>query len=333
MKKIRLLIISLLCILTAFACSISVSAEAIEYYLEDLGMSISISDSMNVKVKGPESDLPKEKYLEATSADKNLTFTISMETSEDTKKITSLADQPTDVIDEIKSTFVSGGLSEGKDETYGDALFLNFTQEEENISARYSVTYINGMAITIVSQAKNNTFSNDDLALIKGSLESIRFDSIEQIKQENTENAIKIWIIVIISILLTAGAVIFIVSLVKKNKARKSFESHSRKKADYDVFKSHTPSTQNKQIGGYKTSTDYFDNHFDKAPVRKKEPHPHTPNNQQKKTSAVTRMGYFAKNLQKELKKSNSANNKAKRHGAKGKAKRTAVDYDIFSGK
>lgn len=337
MKRIRLLLISVLCIVTALACSLTASAQAVEYYLEELGMTISISDSMSVRVKGPDSDLPREKYLEATSADKNLTLTITMVTNENIKKIDLLSDQPSDVISEIKSNFVADGLSEGKDETYGDALFLNFTQEEKrpgvSISARYSVTYINGMSITIVSQSKNGTFSNEDLTLIKDSLESIRFDSIEEAKQENTAKTVKTWIIVIVCILLTAGAAIIIITLLKKKKAQNTFDPHKNRKSDYDVFKSPTPSANPKQIGGYKTSTDYFDNHFDNAPRQKKPSAPQTNLQPAKKTGAATRLGYFAKNLKREFAKPKANPNKAKKSKTKTKSKPKAVDYDIFSGK
>ena len=331
MKKIRLLLISLLCILTAFTCCLTASAKAVEHYLEDLGMTISIPDTLNVKVKGPESDLPKANYLEATSKDNTLAITITMETSDDTKKIRSLSDQPSEVIEEIKSNYVLEGFSEGKDETYGDVMFLNFTQEEKNAAVRLSVTYLNGMAISIVSESKKDTFSNEDLLLIRESLESIRFDSVEQAKQENTKKTVKTWVIVILSILVTAGGAVLIVSLMKKKKAKSTYEPHKR--TEYDVFKTPTPSAQSKQIGGYKTSTDYFDNHFDKAPVQKKKTSHPAPENKKNKPGAVTRMGYFAKNLKRELSKPKKSQNKAKKSKSKSNSKPKAVDYDIFSGK
>ena len=337
MKKLRLLLISVLCILTAFACSLTASAKAVEYYLEDLGMTISISDSMSVKVKGPESDLPKEKYLEATSKDKGLKISITMDTNETSKKIGSLADQPSEVIDKIKENLENEGLSESKEATYGDVTFFDFSKKEVDVAGNdiytlQSITYINGMSVAIVSQSNDKNFTSDEISIIKESLESIRFDSVEQAQKENTAKTVKTWVIVILAILLTAGAGVLIFTFVKKKKSRSAFESQKSKKTDYDVFKSSTPTTQQGQIGGYKTSTDYFDNHFDKAPAQRKKPTV-TDNTPAKKTGAVTRIGYFAKNLSREISKAKAKQNKSKNSKSKTKAKPKAVDYDIFSGK
>ena len=78
MKKLRIALITILCLLTALSCVFTASAGTIKYYIKPLGMSIRIPDNMSVKTKDNFSDLKDSIYLEAMNADKSLSITISM---------------------------------------------------------------------------------------------------------------------------------------------------------------------------------------------------------------------------------------------------------------
>ena len=119
---------------------------------------------------------------------------------------------------------------------------------------------------------------------------------------------------------------------LKKTKKKKAFLSQHKENRNYDVLKGAELSyrkTEQNNLGGYKTSSDFFDEHFDNRTEENTQVS--TPPNDvpaKKKIGPVKRIGYFAKNLSREINKS-----KAKSKNSKTKKKRKAEDFDIFSGK
>lgn len=337
MKKLRTALISIISLILILLCSFSAFAESKEYYLKDLGMSLYISDTLNVKTT-ENADLPKGYYFEATNEDSSLRISIAMEKNEITEKVDSFANQSSSYLEEYKVSLEDKGLSEVKDATYGSVPFLDYKQTTKNSAGTdtfelHSITCINGMSIAIVSESAGDNFTSDELALIKGTLESIRFDSVKIQQQQEAKKNTKAWIISILLIVLCGSAIVFIFITVKKNRRRKAAISQQKKNRNFDVLRGAEISQQkadNNNLGGYKSSSDFFDEHFDinSNENQQSENISSTKSEDKKKTSPLTRMGYFAKNLSREINKSKSKSKKSK-----SKKKRKAEDFDIFKAK
>jgi len=337
MKKFRNTLLVILSVISILLSYISVSAEDTEYYLKDLGMSLNISDTLTVKT-AENSTLPKGYYLEATNEDSTLRISIAMEKNEITEKVDSFANQSSTYLDELKFSLQNEGLSEVKDATYGSVPFLDYKQTTTSESGAetfelHSITCIGGMSIAIASESIGDNFTSDELAVIKSALESISFDSIKTEQKETAKKTTKKWILSILLIALAGGLGVFVFLYFKKAKKKKAFLAQHKENRNYDVLRgaelSHRKAEQN-NLGGYKTSADFFDEHFDNTPDQNIQQNsiPATENTPKKKASPLTRMGYFAKNLSREINKS-----KAKGKKSKSKKKRKAEDFDIFSTK
>lgn len=336
MKKLRNTLLSILSVICIILSLTSVSAQSTGYYLEDLGMSLDISDSLTVKTND-NSTLQKGHYLEATNEDGTLKISITMEKNETTEKVDSFADKSSTFLDEYKFSLQSEGLSEIKDATYGSVPFLDYKQTTKSESGSetfelHSITCIGGMSIAIVSESAGDNFTSDELAIIKSALESISFDTVETQQKETARKTTKKWIITVLLVITAAALLTFVFMYLKKAKKKKAFLSQHKENRNYDVLRGAELSyrkTEQKNLGGYKTSSDFFDEHFDNQ--TEQNTRVSTQINDvpaKKKTSPIKRMGYFAKNLSREINKS-----KAKSKNSKTKKKRKAEDFDIFSEK
>ncbi len=345
MKKLRTALIFILCIVTAFTFAMQVSAESIKYRLNDLGMTISIPDTMTVKTPESSTDLQEGIYLEAINTDSSLIISVSMVQNEETEKVQTFVDKPYSVLEEFKESMESLGFSEGKNGTYGGVPFLDFSQKSSSdsgldIYTRHSVTLINGMSISIVSQSPGDNFTSDELSLLKSCLDSIQFDKTNNATQGVSFGKVLLWIFLII-IILALALLVLSYYMAKHNAEKKRLLAQERKKkADYDVLKKAEKKNLNTPTGlqGYKSSSAYFEEGFDSAETFSASADINTTAGQiRSKTeiavketkTAVTHMGYFFRNLKRELNK----NKKNKNNKSNSKEKRTAVDYDIFSEK
>lgn len=346
MKKLRSALIIVLCLLSVFTFSFSVSADEVKYYIEPLKMTIRIPDSMTVKTKDNSADLEESIYLEATNSDNTLNISVSMICDEKTQEAKSFIDMPSSAIREYKENAESNGYSTGADGNYGGVPFLDFSKKASGTSGvdiyvKQSVTIVNGMGISIISQSPGDNFTSDELSLIKGCLESIRFDNLGVAEKKVTFAGVILWIFIILLIL----AILFVLVsfyMGKRNAQRKkALKEEKQKRANYDVLRSADISRKKQEnaqkVGGYKTSADYFDSDFessgsvytDSSGLAPKAA-PTTAQKAVKSTKdTVTHMGYFFKNLKREMKKNNAA--KKKMSAKKGKAR--VRDYDIFSEK
>jgi len=341
MKKLRLTFISVISLILILLGSVSVSAKNNEYYLKELGMTIEISDTLSVKTR-ESSDLPKGTYLEAANDDKSMTLVIEMDKNENSKEVDSFANQSSAYLEKYKANLENMGINKIDEAEYGYVTFLDFKRSfdqdgdtKPDLFELHSITCFNGMIITVVSKSAGDNFESDELALIKSSLESIRFDTIEAQQQEAAEKTTKTWITVIVIILVAVALTIAGFILYKKKKRKKLVPGNTRKDTNYDVLKQAEISNRKPQqntIGGYKTSTDYFQEDFDNSstPTLQNSSVPENENNSSKKASAFTRMGYFKKNLSREISKA-KAQKKNKKQNSKGTRK--TVDYDIFNEK
>ena len=340
MKKLRIALITILCLLTALSCVFTASAGTIKYYIKPLGMSIRIPDNMSVKTKDNFSDLKDSIYLEAMNADKSLSITISMISDDKTKAAGSFAEMPSSAIRKYKENIESDGFTSGADCSYGGVPFLDFSRKannEEGVETyvTQSITIVNGMSISVISQSPGDPFTSDEIGLIGSCLESIRFDNVGTGEKKVTFWGVVLWILLVI-IVLSVAFIIFSFYMGKRNtKRKKEQREERRKKADYDVLRradiSHKQQEQAQKLGGYKTSGDYFDNGFDSTQPEKPAETPATPVAPTKTEIAVkntkttvTHMGYFFKNLKKEI-------NKSSQKKASKKGKKQVRDYDIFS--
>ncbi len=345
MKKMRTALILILCLFTAFACIFSVSAESIKYTIEDLKMSIELPNTMTVKTKENTADMKDGIYLEAVDPESSLIISVSMIQDAETEKVDSFVDKPYSVLEDYKEQMEDLGFSEGKDGNYGGVPFLDFSQKTTSesgldIYTRHSITLINGMSISIVSQSPGDNFTSDELSIIKASLDSIHFDTKNTVSAGSVIWKVILWIVVIILIL---GVILLLLSyyMGKRNAQKKRALAQERKKnADYDVLKKADIQAKQKEqagLGGYRSSADFFESDFDtnsKASADSASaPTPHSPSKTEiavKETkTAVTHMGYFFRNLKKEFTGKKSGDKKSK--GKNGKRK--AVDYDIFNEK
>lgn len=346
MKKLRLALITILCLLSVFSFSLSVSADEVKFYIEPLKMTIRIPDSLTVKTKDNSTDLEEHIYLEAINSNNTLKIAVSMISDEKTLEAQSFTDMPSSAIREYKENIEADGYSAGADGNYGGVPFLDFSKKTKSdadidVYVRQSITIVNGMGISVISYSLGDNFTSDELSLIKGCLESIRFDNLGVAEKKVTFRGILLWLFIIIVII----AVVFILLsfyMGKRNAQRKrAMKEKNRKKADYDVLKNADIADKKKEIaqklGGYKSSSDYFDNDFDSADIISTDSSelapklaPSAAQKAVKNTkNTVTHMGYFFKNLKREMKKSKAS--KGKNSSKKGKAK--VRDYDIFNEK
>lgn len=349
MKFMRYTLTLILCLLMTLSCVLTVSAENIKYDLKDLKMTISVPDSMAVKTRDNSTDLADTIYLEATTADTTLTISVAMIKNEKTQEIYSFENMPYSTLEEYKEQMLQNdGYIECKTGEYGGVPFLDFSQKYlteagVEIYGKQSVTLVNGMSISITSQKPSESFTSSELNLIKGCLDSIKFDYVKSTDKSVGFWGVFLWIAVIILVLVIAFLV-FSYYMGKRSADKKREALRERKrKADFDVLsnaesaKAHQASGM---VSGYKTSADYFDTDFDRAESTRKAPaqpaEPTAPTSAQKAVrntkKAFTHVGYFLSNMKREINKSKKAKNrKAGRPSAKKRTK--SRDYDVFSDK
>lgn len=344
MKKLRLALITILCLLSVFSFSSVVSADEVKFYIEPLKMTIRIPDSMAVKTKDNSTDLEEHIYLEAMNQDNTLKIAVSMISDENTLQAQSFTDMPSSAIREYKENIEADGYSAGADGNYGGIPFLDFskkTTSDTNVDVyvRQSITIVNGMGISVISYSLGDNFTSDELSLIKNCLESIRFDNLGAAEKKVTFWGVVLWIFIIL-IIIVIGFILLSFYMGKRNAERKrAIKEEKHKKANYDVLKDADMRNKKREnsVGGYKTSADYFDSDFDSADIVSTDSSgltpkavPTTAQKAVKNTkTTVTHMGYFFKNLKKEMDKNKAS--KGKKTSKKGKAK--VRDYDIFSDK
>lgn len=355
MKFLRNTLTVILCLLMTLGCVITACAENIDYDLKELKMTISVPDSMAVRTKENSDSLADTIYLEATSADASLTISVSMIQNEKTQEVFSFQNMSNSAFADYKEQMLQNdGYIECKEGEYGGVTFLDFSQKYTTdagveIYGKHSVTLVNGMSISVASQSAGDSFTSDELNLIKGCLESIRFDYVKTEETATSFWTVFIWIMAIL-LVLGIGFLVFSYYMGKRSadKKREALRERSRK-ADYDVL-SNAENTAKKEasqgkVSGYKTSADYFDEGFDRAdtvrrkPAEASEAAPAAPTATEKAVrstrKAFTHMGYFFSNMKREIDKSKKAKSKKSGKKSKASAKKRAKsrDYDVFSDK
>lgn len=352
MKCFRRMTALLLCLLLGVFCTFTAFAEDIKYNLKDLKMTISIPDSFSVKTRENSSDLAENIYLEATSADKEITISVAMIKNEKTQEIYSFENMSYSAFEEYKDNILSNDeYIECKKATYSDVTFLDFSQKytteaKVDIYGKQSVTLVNGMSIFITSQSAGNNFTSDELTLIKGCLESIRFTQVKT--TENTTSFWKVFLWIVLVLLVLAVAFFVFSYYMGKKSAEKKREAlkEQRRKADFDVLsnaENAKKSNTSENLGGYKSSAEYFETGFDaqqSAQKKSAEPSQSPSHGATKKAvrstkKAFTHAGYFLQNLKREINK--SKHKKKPKTGKKSKVSaqkhRKPRDYDVFSDK
>lgn len=346
MKHLRRITALALCVILSLFCAFTVCAEDIKYNLKDLKMTMYIPDSFAVKTRENSTDLRENIYLEATSADNAIVISVAMIKNDKTQEIYSFENISYSDLESYKEGILENDeYIECKEGTYGDVPFLDFSQKYKTnkgveIYAKQSVTLINGMNISITSQSAGDNFTSDELTLIKSCLESIRFTQAKTSESTASFWKVFLWIVVI---LLVLAVIFFVFSyyMGKKNaEKRREALKEQRRKADYDVLsraESAKKAQPSENLGGYKSSSEYFETGFDAQKSTQKKVAPSAPAPSQNKTQkavsstkkAFTHAGYFLSNVKREISK-----NKAKKK-PKGKVQknRKPRDYDVFSDK
>ena len=349
MKFMRRAFSIILCLIVAVTCVVSVSAEDIKYNLRDLKFSLYIPDSMAVKTRDNSTDLAESIYLEATNSDNSLFISVSMIQNEKTKEIYSFENMPYSTLEDYKEMILSNdGYIECKDGEYGGVPFLDFSQKYTTdagvtIYGKQSVTLVNGMSISITSQSAGDSFTSDELNLIKGCLESIKFDTVKTSEGKRvTFWGVLLWIVVII-LVLGAGLLVLSYYMGKRSAEKKRMaRMEKQRKSDYDVLQRAEDKSKSDTPSGYRTSSDYFEQDFDSTPAERKSPSgsdlsPKPISGTEKAVrstkKALVHMGYFFSNLKKEINKSKSGANTKRGRKSKPSAqkRRKSRDYDVFS--
>lgn len=348
MKHLRRITALALCLVLSIFCAFTVCAEDIKYNLKDLKMTMYIPDSFAVKTKDNSTDLKENIYLEATSADNTIVISVAMIKNDKTQEIYSFENISYSDLEAYKDGILENdGYIECKEGEYGGVPFLDFSQKYKTnkgveIYAKQSVTLINGMNISITSQSAGDNFTSDELTLIKGCLESIRFTQAKT--SENTTSFWKVFLLIAVILLVLAVAFFVISYYMGKKNAEKRREAlkEQRRKADYDVLsraESSKKAQQKDSLGGYKSSAEYFETGFDAQRSTTKKTAASAPASAPRRSTtekavrstkkAFTHAGYFLSNVKREMNK-----NKAKKK-SKGKAQknRKPRDYDVFSDK
>ncbi len=353
MKILRYTLTLILCLLMTLTCVFTASAENIKYDLKDLKMTISVPDSMAVKTRENSSDLADTIYLEATNADTSLTISIAMIKNEKTQEIYSFENMPYSTLEDYKEQILDNdGYIECKDGTYGGVPFLDFSQKYTTeagveIYGKQSVTLVNGMSISITSQSAGDSFTSDELNLIKGCLDSIKFNYVRTEEAGSNLWKVILWIVIVLVVLAIAFFVFSYYMGKRSAEKKRAALKERRRKADYDVLSNAENAKKAQEssgkVSGYKTSADYFDKGFNRAENTQRTPaqpaEPTAPSATQKAVrstkKAFTHVGYFFSNMKREINKSKKA--KSKKAGSKSKPyakKRTkSRDYDVFSDK
>ncbi|MBQ8000955.1 MAG: hypothetical protein IJ298_06995 [Ruminococcus sp.] len=353
MKFLRSALTITLCLLLSLTCMLTASAENIKYNLKDLKMSISIPDTMSVRTRDNSDTLSDTIYLEATTADNSLTISVAMIKNEKTQEIYSFENMLYSTLEDYKEQILDNeGYIECKSGEYGGVPFLDFSQKYTTeagveVYGKQSVTLVNGMSISITSQSAGDSFTSDELNLIKGCLDSIKFNYVKTEESSTSFWKVFVWIIVIL-VILAISFLVFSYYMGKRSadKKREAIKEKHRK-SNYDVLSSAETSQKKTSpsgsVGGYKSSADYFEEGFDSAdsaskkPAQPAQPEQSAPSATEKavrKTKkAFTHMGYFFSNMKREIDKSKKAKTTGKKAKAKAKKRTKSRDYDVFSDK
>ncbi|MGN0452820.1 MAG: hypothetical protein ACI4GZ_03365 [Ruminococcus sp.] len=356
MKTLRRLSAVMLAVILTLLCIVTVSAESVAYKLPDLKMSISLPDTMIVETMyedGSSLDPSGTTYLEAITPDGALSIFVSMVQNEKTLELGSFAEFDRQALQSYKSDMLQNdGYIDCTEGEYGGVLFLDFSQKYSTeqgvvIYGKQSVTLVGGKNIFITSQSVGDSFTSDELTLIKSCLESIKFNSTKNPADKFNPWPIIITVLVVI-LLLILGFVALSFYMGKKNAKERAYDRRERRKeADYDVLrraeqKKEAPA-QKGQVRGYKSSSDYFEENFETAPPRQVRQDssglvPRKPSASQQFVtglkrvvtalgSAFAHMGYFFKNLSRLIKKKHSSGKGSKK---KNRPAPKSRDYDVF---
>ncbi len=355
MKIMRRISVAFISILLIIMCILPVCARDKSYTIDELSMSISFPEEMSVVTRESEGvELSEGVYLRAKTQDNALTMMIIMDENEKTKEIYSFSQMTSEDLSNFKDELSEQGYSNPRKGTYGKVDFLDYTrvltEGNTDIYTRQSITLINGMRIFIVSLSEGDDFTTEELNLIKGCLESIKFKSIRTEDKKTNPLAVIFWILFIIVIL--AGTLLFVAYLIGKSLSNKNKLAHTERKRreNYDVLRSaerkSTAGNSDGRVTGYKTSGDYFEEGFASSepaqirPVSSPAPTSKSDVAANALVSAIktislgmrtlfTRVGYFISNLTREIKKS-SKSAKKNRKRSRRVTRAASKEYDVF---
>ncbi len=336
----------LMCAVLLTSFTFSVSADTHNFDLKELGMSMDIPDNMTVYTRENSTHLQEGIYLEATDASLGLSITVSMIQNDKTEEIYSFSNMSSSAIEEYKTQLLENeAYIECTKGTYGDVPFLDFSQKYTTdqgvtIYGKQSVTLVNGMNISVTSQSMGESFTSEELAVIKGCLDSIHFKQIKTDNHKVSFWTILLWIVVVIVLLFVAFLVLSYFMGKRSADKKRAARIAQKKKADYDVLSraenAKKPSAAQGTVGGYKSSSEYFENDFDlpmesngEKVVSDNNPSTVTPVEKAVRSTskAFTHLGYFIQNLRREINGNKSRENKSGRKSAKKKSR----DYDVFN--
>lgn len=354
MKKLRRALALVLCILLTVFCAVTVSADSVSYRIKELNMSIKIPDTLTVYTRENTENMAESIYLEATNADSSLTITVSMIENEKTKEIYSFENLSSSALEDYKDQMLEiDGYLSCNTGSYGSVPFLDFDQKftTDNggvIYGKQSVTLVSGMTISISSQSPGDSFTSDELGLIKGCLESIKFHSLNTSAPSKVSFwSVFLWILGVVLILGIAFLVLSFYMGRRSTQKKQEARREKRKKESYDVLKQADQSRRRRSgdgnVSGYKTSSDYFDSDFDGETSRSHTADPAVSASDSRATQtaekavrsthkAFTHMGYFFKNLKREINQSQKNKKKNPKKSKKTQnRRRQSRDYDVFS--
>ncbi len=339
-----------MCIICMFCAG--AEGDTTSYELEALGMTIDFPNTMSVKTQ----DLAEGIHLEATTQDSQLTISVTMEITPKSEEIYSFTQLTEEDLQDYREKmlteeeYIEGNITrrgEGKDTIpYLDFYCKSTTQMNVTVYRRQSVTLINGMLITIESQSFGDDINSDELLLIENALQSIHFSNIRSTAPKKTNIGLIITLIVV-GLLLLAIAFVTLSYFMGKSSVKRKHEAsrerrHKAHKNHYDVLRNADETNRRlDKIGGYKSSKDYFDSTFgadeadntsaSSAPAERRPRSTSSGSKSSSTSTAFTHMGYFFKNVKKEVAKNKKKSKKsAHRYANNTKGRRQSRDYDVF---
>lgn len=355
MKIMRRCFVAFISILLIFMCILPVCAKSKNYNINELKMSIAFPEEMSVVTRKTEGVvLADGVYLRAKTHDNALTMMIIMDENEKTKEIYSFNQMTSEDLSNFKDELSSQGYTNPRKGTYGKVDFLDYTrvltEGDKDIYTRQSITLINGMRIFIVSLSEGDDFTTEELNLIKGCLESIKFKSIKT--EDKKANPLGVIFVILLIIVLIAGIFLAVAYLIGRSltNRKKLDRTVRRRRENYDVLKSaevkSRTSNPEGKVTGYKTSGDYFEEGFATSessalkPVSTLSPASKSDAAANALVSVLktislglkilfTRISYFIQNLSRAIKKSAKSAKKNKKRSRRI-SKAASKEYDVF---
>ena len=248
MKRIRLVICTLLAVLIVSMSVLSVSAIDEKYYLKDLGMTVRLPNSYYTITRETQKDDPvfrvlnvgydetmtafhaAEIYLQSQDGDRRSKISISMTEDETSKALLSYGTLKDDQLNELIKTYESEGIyKNGEIKKHNGFTTLDFDFERKTddkvIYGQMINTVINGMNLVFTLQKDNEIIIPDESRVFTNMVNTMSFDKILEKNGPSFE-----WWRVLLWILIMAMIIFVIYFIYHQNEVSKKKKESLRER-------------------------------------------------------------------------------------------------------